>query len=54
MDNTYLHNKLSSLPEQMRSEISDFIEFLMLKAKKGNILLTLINPSLNLAVERNV
>lgn len=34
MDNTVLYSKLSSLPENMRSEVSDFIDFLSSKIKK--------------------
>lgn len=37
MDDVLLYNKLSKLPESMRSEVADFIDFLMNKAKKGNI-----------------
>ena len=34
MDNTLLYNKLSALPESMKSEVSDFIDFLISKAKE--------------------
>ena len=34
MDNTLLYTKLSSLPESMKSEVSDFIDFLSSKIKK--------------------
>ena len=34
MENISLYNKLSSLPEQMKAEVGDFIEFLLSKAKK--------------------
>lgn len=33
MDNLALYNKLSSLPEKMKSEVADFIDFLLSKAK---------------------
>lgn len=35
MDNTFLYNKLDTLPEHMRNEVADFIDFLVSKAKKG-------------------
>lgn len=31
MDNTALYTKLSSLPENLKNEVSDFIDFLMSK-----------------------
>lgn len=34
MENILLYNKLSSLPDQMKSEVADFIDFLITKAKK--------------------
>lgn len=34
MDNTLLYTKLSSLPENMKSEVLDFIDFLSSKIKK--------------------
>lgn len=34
MDNVLLYSKLASLPENMKSEVSDFIDFLMTKARK--------------------
>lgn len=37
MENISLYNKLSSLPDQMKSEVSDFIDFLLTKAKKEKI-----------------
>lgn len=33
MDNLALYNKLSSLPEHLKSEVSDFIDFLVTKKK---------------------
>ena len=36
MENISLYNKLSSLPDQMKSEVADFIDFLLTKAKKEN------------------
>ena len=33
MDNILLYTKLTSLPENMKTEVSDFIDFLMSKAK---------------------
>jgi hypothetical protein len=37
MDNILLYNKLSHLPESLKSEVSDFIDFLISKAEKENI-----------------
>ncbi len=34
MDNLLLYNKLSMLPEQMKLEVADFIDFLLNKTKK--------------------
>jgi len=34
MENISLYNKLSLLPDQMKSEAADFIDFLLTKAKK--------------------
>lgn len=34
MQDIVLLNKLSSLPEQMKNEVNDFIDFLIAKAKK--------------------
>ena len=34
MENLLLYNKLSSLPDQMKAEVADFIDFLVSKAKK--------------------
>ena len=34
MDNVLLYSKLATLPENMKSEVSDFIDFLLNKAKK--------------------
>ena len=42
MDTTLLYSKLATLPESMKSEVSDFIDFLINKAKKENI--TTNNP----------
>jgi len=36
MNDALLYKKLSVLPESMKSEVSDFIDFLMNKAKKNN------------------
>lgn len=33
MDNLALYSKLSSLPEKMKSEVADFIDFLLSKSK---------------------
>ncbi len=33
MDNILLYNKLSSLPESLKKEVNDFIEFLLNKSK---------------------
>lgn len=35
MDNIILYSKLASLPDHLKSEVSDFIEFVALKAKKA-------------------
>ena len=34
MDNTLLYSKLSALPDNLKSEVADFIDFLTAKAKK--------------------
>lgn len=34
MDNLLLYNKLSALPEHLKSEVGDFIDFLASKAKQ--------------------
>ena len=34
MDNTILFSKLTSLPEDMKSEVADFIDFLLSKVKQ--------------------
>ena len=34
MDNILLYSKLSNLPDNMKSEVSNFIDFLMSKNKK--------------------
>jgi hypothetical protein len=34
MDHTLIYKKLSTLPESMKSEVIDFIEFLLSKQKK--------------------
>lgn len=36
MDNTLLYNKLSHLPDNLKSEVSDFIDFLLNKNKVPN------------------
>lgn len=35
MDNTLLYNKLASLPENLKAEVEDFIDFLKSKAKNN-------------------
>ena len=35
MDNILLYNKLSALPDNLKSEVGDFIDFLATKAKKS-------------------
>ena len=35
MDNILLYNKLASLPENLKAEVEDFIDFLKLKAKNN-------------------
>jgi len=34
MDNTLLYSKLSALPDNLKSEVADFIDFLTAKVKK--------------------
>jgi hypothetical protein len=34
MENTFLYNKLAALPEHLKMEVSDFIDFLTSKTKK--------------------
>ena len=34
MDNTLLYSKLSHLPDNLKSEVANFIDFLMTKSKK--------------------
>ncbi|MDQ3683364.1 MAG: DUF2281 domain-containing protein [Bacteroidota bacterium] len=34
MDNILLYNKLASLPENLKKEVGDFIDFLASKSKK--------------------
>ena len=36
MDNTLLYSKLSHLPDNLKSEVSDFIDFLLTKNKETN------------------
>ncbi|MCW3091345.1 MAG: hypothetical protein JWP81_2414 [Ferruginibacter sp.] len=36
MSNEQLHIKLETLPENLRSEVADFIDFLLSKAEKKN------------------
>ena len=35
VDNIILYNKLASLPDHLKSEVSDFIDFLAFKEEKG-------------------
>ena len=35
MDNTILFKKLATLPENLKAEVSDFIDFLLLKNKQS-------------------
>lgn len=35
MNNIFLYSKFNSLPENLKSEVSDFIDFLMSKTKKS-------------------
>ncbi|HXS58206.1 MAG TPA: DUF2281 domain-containing protein [Hanamia sp.] len=37
MDNALLYSKLATLPESMKSEVLDFIDFLINKEKKNKI-----------------
>lgn len=34
MDNVSLYNKINSLPENLKKEVQDFVEFLQTKTKK--------------------
>lgn len=34
MDNVSLYNKINSLPENLKKEVQDFVEFLQAKTKK--------------------
>jgi len=36
VDNILLYNKLVSLPDNLKSEVEDFIDFLKLKTKGGD------------------
>ena len=36
MDNTLLYSKLASLPENIKSEVSDFIDFLLSKKQPAS------------------
>lgn len=35
MDTSLLYSKLSALPENLKKEVADFIEFLLMKSKQG-------------------
>lgn len=37
MDNIIFYSKFSSLPEHLKSEVADFIDFLLAKSKSGKI-----------------
>jgi hypothetical protein len=37
VDNITLYNKLASLPDHLKSEVSDFIDFLAMKEKKDKV-----------------
>jgi len=37
MENIILYSKLASLPEKMKDEVSDFIDFLLSKAKAEKV-----------------
>jgi hypothetical protein len=37
MDNILLYSKLTSLPENMKAEVSDFIDFLLSKSSQKSI-----------------
>ncbi|MBD3630447.1 MAG: DUF2281 domain-containing protein [Cyclobacterium sp.] len=34
MDNSTLHSKINSLPENLKKEVQDFVDFLLTKTKK--------------------
>ncbi|MEX2565461.1 MAG: DUF2281 domain-containing protein [Cyclobacteriaceae bacterium] len=36
MDNSTLHNKINSLPENLKKEVQDFVDFLLTKAKNDD------------------
>ena len=35
MDNISLYNKINSLPEELKKEVKDYVEFLQAKTKKS-------------------
>ena len=37
MDNAQLYTKLTSLPDSMKAEVADFIDFLLSKKKKKGV-----------------
>lgn len=37
MDNTFLYNKLVALPDTLKLEVADFIDFLLKKAGKNTL-----------------
>lgn len=44
MDNIFLYSKLSTLPENMKAEVADFIDFLISKAKKEKVIKEMPKP----------
>jgi hypothetical protein len=44
MDNVILYTKLATLPENMKTEVSDFIDFLLNKAQKEKKNIVLPKP----------
>ena len=44
MDNVFLYSKLSTLPESMKAEVGDFIDFLISKAQKEKVIKHIPKP----------
>jgi len=44
MDNVFLYSKLATLPDNMRTEVADFIDYLISKAQKDKAVNPLPTP----------
>ncbi len=44
MDNIFLYSKLATLPDNMRVEVADFIDYLLSKAQKEEIVKPIPTP----------